>query len=396
MPENFPEIRLKKGKERAMQNRHPWIFSGALAAEPEGVESGSIVAIRDASGGMVGYGFFAPKSQISCKVFEFIHRELTLDDEYWHNKIARAIALRRATVLSSETNACRLVFSEADGLPGLIVDQYGDVIVVQILTRGMERLTDVLIAGLQACGYTNLYLRSKSNTERFEGTLNHESRWIGTRPNAPVCIREHGMQLEVDVEQGQKTGLFLDQRENRLLLRHYSHNKTVLNAFAYTGGFSVAALMGGARSVDSVDISTDALATCDRNIALNGFGAAAHHSLRSDCFDYLRACEQTYDLIVLDPPAFAKNAKATQAAARGYKDLNWVALKKIQPGGILFTFSCSRTIDRELFRKIVFSAAADSGRAVKILHQLSQPCDHPISIYHPEGEYLKGLVLQVE
>ncbi len=392
----IPEVFLKRGKERAMLNRHPWVFSGAVAKQPDGVEMGDIVCLKESDGKRVGYGFYAPNTQIVCKVFEFTANECILDSDYWKNKLCRAIELRKQYVLNAETDACRLVFSEADYLPGLIVDQYGDVIVLQVLTRGMEKLLDVFVSSLHSCDYKHIYIRTKDATERMEG-VHGNSHWIGDKPTAPILMREHGMTLEVDVEQGQKTGMFLDQRENRHLVRHYSKGKTVLNAFAYTGGFTVSALMGGATAVDSVDISEDALACCDRNVARNTYASPpVHKSVRTDCFDYLRSTQTAYDLIVLDPPAFAKNSKAMDAAARGYKDLNLIAFRNLRPSGILFTFSCSRSIDKELFRKIVFSAASDAGRNVRILHQLTQPIDHPINICHPEGEYLKGLVLFVE
>jgi 23S rRNA (cytosine1962-C5)-methyltransferase len=268
--------------------------------------------------------------------------------------------------------------------------------VLQLLIKGTEKVLPHLISGLQELGIRHVYLKNKHSPGFREEVALPNGFLSGTDAPLHVVVQENGLQFRIDIEKGQKTGFFIDQRDNRDLLRKYTAGKRVLNAFSYTGGFSVYALSGGAAMVHSVDISKDATLICNENIALNFGPAAAHQSIAADCFDYLRHTTEEYDVIVLDPPAFAKNARAVPNASRGYKDLNMTAFKKMPSGGILFTFSCSQNIDRDLFRKIIFSAAADAGRNVRILHQLTQPVDHPVNIFHPEGEYLKGLVLYVE
>jgi 23S rRNA (cytosine1962-C5)-methyltransferase len=267
---------------------------------------------------------------------------------------------------------------------------------VQLLIKGTENVHPHLISGIRELGIRYVYLKNKHNPGFREEVALENGFLSGETSETHRTILENGLTFKIDFEKGQKTGFFIDQRENRALLKSYSRGKSVLNTFSYTGGFSVYALAGGATHVHSVDVSKDAVQMGDTNVALNFGPDAAHQSFAEDCFDYLRRTENSYDVVVLDPPAFAKNAKSVPNAARGYKDLNLTALKRINPGGILFTFSCSQNIDTDLFRKIIFSAAADAQRNVRILHQLTQPPDHPVNIFHPEGEYLKGLVLQVE
>lgn len=387
---------LKSGRDRSVLNRHPWLFSGAVKGLPN-AENGEIVAVQDNQQNLLGYGFFSPDSQIVCRMFEFSNQQIDFNQShYWHQKIQLAYQLRKSYVISEQTNAYRLLHAEGDFFPGVIADVYKDLAVVQLLIKGTECIASHIISGLHEVGVQYVYLKNKVSPG-FREKVSLPNGWLTDQSfNGLQVVEENGLKFYVDFEKGQKTGFFIDQRDNRDLLKQYSAGKKVLNAFSYTGGFSVYALAGGASSVHSVDISKEATLACDQNIALNFGENTPHESFAQDCFDYLRHTTQAYDVMVLDPPAFAKNAKAVPNASRGYKDLNMVALKKIQPGGIVFTFSCSQNIDKDLFRKIIFAAAADAGRNVRILHQLTQPADHPVNIFHPEGEYLKGLVLYVE
>ena len=388
---------LKSGRDRSVINRHPWIFSGGVKTAPD-VADGEIVAVADSQGRRLGYGFFAPDSQITVRMFAWTDGEPDFDAAYWTEKVRNAYALRQRFVDQHATNAYRLVHAEGDLLPGVIIDVYGAVAVVQLLIKGSERVLPHLLTALQELGWEQVYLKNKEAPHRLEN-VRRSNGWLSPPPAAdeplPVAIQEHGLRFAVDYAGGQKTGFFLDQRDHRRLVQHHAAGRHVLNAFSYTAGFSVYALAGGAASVHSVDVSREAVRQGEANVALN-FGAdAPHRSTVADCFAYLKQTTQPYDLMVLDPPAFAKNARTVPNAARGYKEINLWAIRKVAPGGLIFTFSCSQHVDRDLFRKIVFGAAADAGRHVRILYQLSQPADHPINIYHPEGEYLKGLVLYV-
>jgi 23S rRNA (cytosine1962-C5)-methyltransferase len=284
--------------------------------------------------------------------------------------------------------------AEGDFLPGVIVDIYDDTAVVQLLVKGTELISQHIFDAIREVGVKYIYLKTKQNTQRLED-VGMESGWVGETRSMPIAALEYGVKFMVDVEKGQKTGFFIDQRENRKILGEYSKGKKVLNTFSYSGGFSLYALANGSTLVHSVDSSKDAIDMCDQNVAAN-FNNAPHESYVQDVFDFMKENKEDYDIIILDPPAFAKNAKAVPNASRGYKNLNLIAFKTIKPGGLVFTFSCSQHIDKDLFRKIVFGAAADAGRNVRILKQLTQPEDHPINIFHPEGEYLKGLLLHVE
>jgi 23S rRNA (cytosine1962-C5)-methyltransferase len=284
--------------------------------------------------------------------------------------------------------------AEGDFLPGVIVDIYDDTAVVQLLVKGTELISQHIFDAIREVGVKYIYLKTKQNTQRLED-VGMESGWVGETRSMPIAALEYGVKFMVDVEKGQKNGFFIDQRENRKILGEYSKGKKVLNTFSYSGGFSLYALANGSTLVHSVDSSKDAIDMCDQNVAAN-FNNAPHESYVQDVFDFMKENKEDYDIIILDPPAFAKNAKAVPNASRGYKNLNLIAFKTIKPGGLVFTFSCSQHIDKDLFRKIVFGAAADAGRNVRILKQLTQPEDHPINIFHPEGEYLKGLLLHVE
>lgn len=388
------QLVLKSGRDRSVANRHPWVFSGAIKTYPD-AENGDVVAVVTNNGQLLGYGFYSPKSQITCRIFHFGEAPATgFDAAFWKGKIERALKLRQQLIDPKTTSCYRLLHAEGDFLPGIIADVYGPVVVAQVLIKGTEHIYPLLEAALLESGYKHIYLKQKENSGFLEA-VQLPKGWRTEPCPMPVRVQEHGLTFDIDVETGQKTGFFIDQRENRMLTQQFSTGKKVLNAFSYTGGFSLYALAGGAREVHSVDISKDAVARANELVELN-FPGAKHTGVAADCFDYLKQTEEVYDLIVLDPPAFAKSAKAVNNAARGYKELNMVAMKKIAPGGLLFTYSCSQNITPDLFRKIVFGAAVDAGREVRILRQLSQADDHPINIYHPEGEYLKGLMLYVE
>jgi 23S rRNA (cytosine1962-C5)-methyltransferase len=391
---NYPILQLKLKRERSILLKHPWIFSGGLERKPKAGE-GDIVEVRSHGNDILGYGFYSEKSQISCRMFDWQNQPSDFEKaDYWTEKIKQAVLLRKA-LIPSETNAYRLLHAEGDFMPGIIADVYANVVVLQILVRGIEQRKELIIEAFRRNGFENLYLKTKSSSQNIE-EINSVSGWLAGSGTGKVIAKENDLLFSVDFAEGQKTGFFIDQRENRYLLKTLSKGKKVLNTFCYTGGFSVFAAAGGATEVHSVDISAEAVRLSEENMKLN-FPNAAHKGFAVDCFDYLKDMpENEYDIIVLDPPAFAKNARAVDNASRGYKQINMRALKKIKAGGILFTFSCSQNISKDLFQKIIFGAAADVGRNVRIIHQLHQPADHPINIYHPEGEYLKGLVLWVE
>lgn len=391
-------IFLKRGKEESLARRHPWIFSGAIERIEGDPEEGDVVDVYARSGEFLARGHYQIGS-ITVRVLSFEQEEI--DAAWWEARLRAAWAVRRAIGLidSPDTDCYRLVHGEGDNLPGLVIDIYGDVAVVQAHSVGMYRSRQAICEALRTVYGDRLaavYDKSaqtlpyKAETGAVDGYL------YGGGASTERIVTEHGNRFHVDWGVGQKTGFFLDQRENRALVGHYSAGRTVLNTFSYTGGFSVYALAGGAREVVSVDSSATAVALAVRNAELN-FGPDVHHEgVASDVFDYLKTTDKQFDLIILDPPAFAKHHKVLGNATKGYTRLNARALSQIAPGGILFTFSCSQAVSRELFRTTVFTAAAIAGRRVRILHQLTQPADHPINIYHPEGEYLKGLVLYVE
>lgn len=385
---------LKSGRERSLLNRHPWVFSGAVKDLPDS-SNGEIVQIVTNHKDLLGYGFFSPNSQITCRVFEFTSEPIEITSDYWHQKIVNAFNLRKQLFNFSETNCYRLLHAEGDFFPGIIVDIYAHVAVVQVLVKGVEHIAESVFTALNQMGFSHIYVKTKQTTQLLE-SVEQSSRWIGEAAIMPLLVLEHGIQFYVDVEKGQKTGFFIDQRENRKTLGEWSKDKKVLNTFSYSGGFSLYALQAGASLVHSVDSSKDAIAMGEANVALGTY-KGNHESFVMDCFEFLKQAEPNfYDIIILDPPAFAKNARSVDNAARGYKNLNMLGIQKVKPGGLLFTYSCSQHIDKDLFRKIVFGGAADVKRNVRILKQLSQPEDHPINIYHPEGEYLKGLFLMVD
>ncbi|MBO4978178.1 MAG: class I SAM-dependent rRNA methyltransferase [Muribaculaceae bacterium] len=396
----LPQLRLRKGKEESLDRFHPWVFSGALTrmpSEADGIEEGDLVSVVASDGRVIGTGHFQIGS-IAVRMLTFDASE-AIDADFYRRRLAQALSLRRAIGLPSpDTDAYRLVHGEGDFLPGLVVDVYGPTAVVQAHSPGMhyarKTIADALV-GLPGAGIDNVYYKSET-TLPFKARLDPRNDYIAGA-YAGDTASENGLVFHVDWLKGQKTGFFVDQRENRQLLRSLSHGRRVLNMFCYTGGFSVYALSGGAEEVVSVDSSAKAITLTDANVALNFPEGAPHRSYAEDAFKFLDTMEKdAYDLILLDPPAFAKHRSALHNALQGYRRLNARAFEKIAPGGILFTFSCSQAVTREQFRLAVFSAAAASRRRVRILHQLTQPADHPVNIYHPEGEYLKGLVLYVE
>ena len=389
-------IKLKPGKEESVIRRHPWVFSGAIASLPSGLREGELVTVTDSNGTVLGTGHYQIGS-IAVRMLEFDND--SLPDDFFQRRLQSAYDLRRTLGLIRPDNDCyRLVHGEGDFLPGLVIDIYGDTAVMQAHSPGMhfargevaEALTLIPDARIR-----NVYYKSDT-TLPFKADLGPENGYLIGQYDGNIAI-ENGLQFNIDWLKGQKTGFFVDQRENRSLLERFARGRRVLNMFCYTGGFSVYAMRGGAVSVDSVDSSAKAVALTDANIALNFPDDPRHRSYTEDAFKFLNDMEKNrYDLIILDPPAFAKHRGAIKNGLIGYRRLNTRAFEKIKPGGILFTFSCSQAITRDMFRLAVFSASVKAGRRVRILHQLSQPADHPIDIAHPEGEYLKGLVLEVE
>jgi len=390
-------IVLKSGKQRPLLRRHPWIFSGAIKKRDPGIAEGDLVQVVDNQGRVLATGHFQIGS-IAVRVLAF--EACVVDGEFWRKRIRQAWALRQnlGLVDNPETTVFRLVNAEGDQLPGLIVDYYHDTAVIQAHSVGMHRARHAIAAALQDVltgRLTGIYDKSSASLPA-KAPLESSDGWLWGESGTGL-VRENGLQFQVDWATGQKTGYYVDQRENRRLLADYARGRRVLNMFGYTGGFSLYALQGEARHVDTVESSARAMALIQRNMELNFFRSAERHrGIQADGFQFLKEMQGRYDLMVLDPPAFAKHQRALANALTGYTRINTQALAKIAPGGVLFTFSCSQVVAREAFRQAVFTAAARSGRAVRILHQLSQPADHPVSIYHPEGEYLKGLVLQVE
>lgn len=389
-------IKLKSGKEESLLRRHPWVFSGAIATLPPALEEGDVVTVTDSQGNVLGTGHYQIGS-IAVRILEF--GVPSLPEDFYFTRLQSAYRLRESLGLVRPDNDCfRLVHGEGDFLPGLIVDIYGHTAVMQAHSPGMHYARNEIaeaLTRLPGARIRNVYYKSET-TLPYKADLGAENDYIIGDYDGNIAT-ENGLQFNIDWLKGQKTGFFVDQRENRSLLEKFSKGRKVLNMFCYTGGFSVYAMRGGAVSVDSVDSSTKAAALTDANIALNFPEDPRHKTYAEDAFKFLNDMPaDKYDLIILDPPAFAKHRGAIKNGLVGYRKLNAKAFEKIKPGGILFTFSCSQAISRDMFRMAVFTAAAKSGRKVRILHQLSQPADHPIDISHPEGEYLKGLVLYVE
>lgn len=388
------KLYLKRGKEESLLRFHPWVFSGAIAQADEDLKDGDLVRVLTNHGDFIAVGHFQMGS-IAVRVLSF--RDVDIDADFWASRLASALKVRQSIGIADnpQNNTYRLVHGEGDNLPGLIIDVYDRTAVMQAHSIGMhlqrKQIAEQLVK-VMGSRIDNVYYKSET-TLPFMDDMENGFVYGGSDDNVAL---ENGLKFYVDWLRGQKTGFFVDQRDNRSLLERYSAGKSVLNMFCYTGGFSVYAMRGGAKLVHSVDSSAKAIELTNRNIALNFEGDQRHEAFCEDAFKYLEQAGNNYDLIILDPPAFAKHRGALHNALKGYTRLNNKAFQKIQPGGILFTFSCSQVVTKDHFRNAVFTAAAQAGRKVRILHQLHQPADHPINIYHPEGEYLKGLVLFVE
>ncbi|MCB0487916.1 MAG: class I SAM-dependent rRNA methyltransferase [Cyclobacteriaceae bacterium] len=383
-------VTLKKGKDQSIKRFHPWVFSGAIHSSAA-AEEGQWVRVEDAGGKTLGFGHYH-QGTIAVRILHF--SDVPPSADFWQNKLTAARSLRlSSSIPTHDINAYRLIHGEADGLSGLIIDVYNGVAIIQAHTPGMfndrEAVTQA-IRDVLGQKITAIYFKSPPSHQQKS-----EDGYLYGMSAVPHIITEYGNKFYVDWETGQKTGFFLDQRENRRLLSNYSLGKSVLNTFCYTGGFSIYALQAGATLVHSVDASEKAIALTKENISLNGFSPEKHAVYCIDTFEFLKDKKDVYDVIVLDPPAFAKHKSAKHQAMKGYQRLNAEAFRVVKSGGIVFTFSCSQVVDRQLFYDTIVSAAIQSGREIKVLHHMAQPPDHPVSIYHPEGEYLKGLVLYV-
>lgn len=392
----YKQIFLKRGKEESLKRFHPWIFSGAIHHMDEGIEEGEPVRVITAAGEFIAVGHYQIGS-IAVRVLSF--EDIEINTDFWCERLQSALDVRIGVGIadSPTNNTYRLVHGEGDYLPGLVIDCYGSTAVMQAHSVGMHVCRNEICQALvQVMGdrIANVYYKSET-TLPYKADLHQENGFLVGGDASNVAM-ENGLKFHIDWLRGQKTGFFVDQRENRSLLEQYAKGKSVLNMFCYTGGFSVYAMRGDAKQVHSVDSSAKAIELTNDNVALNFPGDARHEAFCEDAFKYLDEHDQQYDLIVLDPPAFAKHRAALRNALKGYTRLNVKGLQRIKKGGILFTFSCSQVVTKDNFRNAVFTAAAQVGRKVRILHQLHQPADHPINIYHPEGEYLKGLVLYVE
>lgn len=387
---------MKPKKEESLLRFHPWVFSGAIQGMERKPEEGDLVEVYSSDNRFLAIGHYQIGS-IAVRVLSFEKRPI--DHQFWIDRIRSAYQLRCILGLANtpNNNTFRLIHGEGDALPGLVIDMYANTAVMQAHSVGMHKCRMEIAAALKEVvgdALQNIYYKSET-TLPYKADLNSENGYLLGQDVDDIAL-ENGLKFYVDWQKGQKTGFFVDQRENRKLLEHYAKDRSVLNMFCYTGGFSFYAMRGGAKLVHSVDSSAKAISLTNRNVELNFPGDLRHEAYAEDAFKYLERMGSNYDLIILDPPAFAKHKDVLRNALQGYRKLNAIAFEKIKPGGILFTFSCSQVVSKENFRLAVFSAAAQSKRNVRILHQLTQPADHPVNIYHPEGEYLKGLVLYVE
>ncbi len=394
----LPQVRLKPGKERPVHLRHPWLFSGAVQSIDEAARDGEVVDVVDARGAWLARGLLNRRSQIVVRLVSW-EPEVALDREFWRRRLVRAIEGRAGLAADPQVNAYRLVYSESDGVPGLIVDRYADWLVVQFSTLGVERIRDTLIALLEELLQpAGIYERTDPTARRREGLEPSEGVLTGREPPPEVEICEAGHRFLVDLRRGQKTGFYLDQRENRRKVGALCRGARVLNAFAYTGAFAVYALANGATSVVNIDSSYEALTLAERNLQLNGFSEDRYELIQGDVFQVLRdyrASGEQFDVVILDPPKFATTQGQVPSATRGYKDINLLAMQLIRPGGLLATFSCSGLVSPDLFQKVVFGAAVDAQRDVQVIERLGQGPDHPILLNFPESEYLKGLLFRV-
>jgi 23S rRNA (cytosine1962-C5)-methyltransferase len=386
-------VHLKKNREKSIRQGNPWIFSGSIDRVSKNGDAGEPCIVRSSDDTLLGCGYYNHASAITVRLLRW--GETTCDDDALNAAIAAALA-RREIVLDAATDSCRLINAEGDFLPGLIVDRYAGGLVVQILTAGMERRRAAVIAALIAqCAPAFVYERSESESRTREGLDGAEGLLYGSLP-PDLVIRENGLAFGADIAGGQKTGFFFDQRSNRALLRSYAAGRRVCDCFSYSGGFTVAALAGGAAGVEAIDRSEEALRRLRDNVARNRLDGSGVVTRSADVFRFLRETGERYDCIILDPPKFARHPGEVERASRGYKDINLLACRNCTPGGLIFTFSCSHAIDVKLFRQIVFAAAADAGRRFQLLHVLAAGPDHPVNLAHREGEYLKGLVLRAQ
>jgi 23S rRNA (cytosine1962-C5)-methyltransferase len=389
-------IQLKRGREKSLRRRHPWIFSGAIERVSGAPRSGDTVRIHDASGGAQAIAAYSAASQIRARVWTFDADE-AVDEAFFRRRLAKALALRATLEAAKHTNALRLVHGESDGLPGLVVDRYADVLVAQFLAAGVERWRETILDLLvELTGCEAVYERSDAEVRKLEGLQPKMGFARGNKSASRCPIIEYGLNFRVDVEQGQKTGFFLDQRENRQRVRALAAGREVLDGFAYTGGFSIAALAGGAQRITAIESSAEAIQIARENLAANPLDAARVEFVHGDVFSQLRLLRDRgarFGLIVLDPPKFAPTAAQAKNAARAYKDINLLALKLLGPGGLLATFSCSGGVSAELFQSIVAGAAVDAGAEAKILERFGAAADHPVALEFPEGDYLKGLLI---
>lgn len=394
----MPAIILKPGREKSVIHKHPWIFSGSVAEVRGSPESGETVDVLSSSGQFLGRAAFGPESQIRARMWSW-DEEKKIDEGFFRQKLQKAIEMRRAFVRSEETDAMRLVHAESDWLPGLIVDQYADQLVVQILTAGMEYWSEIIINLLvEMTGINHVYERSDVDVRTLEGLKERVGVLKGSLPSEKLMIHENGLKFWVNVIGGQKTGFYLDQRENREKVRKLVNGRSVLNCFCYTGAFSIYALSGGASEILSIDSSTAALDWGKEQVLLNTYPTECATWKEGDVFHILRELRdrgKSFDAVILDPPKFAPTAAQVDKAARGYKDINLLAFKLLRPGGLLFTFSCSGGVSAELFTKIVSGASLDAGVDARIIEKLQQGSDHPVRLGFPEGDYLKGLICQV-
>ncbi len=391
-------IRLKKGKEKAVRQLHPWVFSGAIEAFKGNPLDGEIVRLCDHEEKFMAYGFYNSQSRVAVRLLEW-NEEIEIDESWWRNKIKKSVNLRADLLSSDETDTCRLIFSEADFLPGLIVDKYGDFLSVQLLTSGIENIKDIVLHELQnLLKPAGIFDRSDTSSRSHEGLEGSFGKLYGVDPPEFVTIKENGIRYDVNIAEGQKSGFYCDQRDNRKLVAQYAKDQRILDCFCYSGGFTLNALQGGASEVVSVDSSALALETLKQNIVLNGMEATQHVAIQSDVNKQLRIFKeqnQKFDFIILDPPKYAPSRSALTKAARAYKDLNRLAMGLLNEGGLLATFSCSGAVDISTFKQILAWAALDAGKEVQFIRQFTQPEDHPIRSSFPEGEYLKGLLCRV-
>ena len=392
------QVRLKKGKEKAVRQLHPWVFSGAIESVKGKPSNGDIVSLTDHEGKFMGYGFYNNQSRVAVRLLEWDENK-AVDEGWWRSRIRKAVQARSELLSSSETNTCRLIFSEADFLPGLIVDKYNDFLSVQLLTSGIDNIKDILLDELKKLlSPSGIFDRSDASSRSHEGLDASFGKLYGIDPPEFVTIKENDIKYDVNIAEGQKSGFYCDQRDNRKLVAQYAKGKRVLDCFCYSGGFTLNAFKNGASEVISLDSSALALDTLKQNITLNNMDKMNHQSIQSDVNKQLRVFregDQKFDLIILDPPKYAPSRSALIKASRAYKDLNRLAMSLLNDGGLLATFSCSGAVDISSFKQILAWAALDAGKEVQFIHQFSQPEDHPVRSSFPEGEYLKGLLCRV-